>query len=185
LYQTDDKGTILRKAPHSGLDFEGVTVDENYVYVVEEMTRTIILFDKKNLEKTGIRRIAYHGARNKGYESIAYNEAKKCFVLITERDPIWIHELDENFLVKNEVRFKNASDISAATFYNGKLYLLSDENHAVFQVNPMDYTVEKIFKLNVINPEGICFSPNGVMKILSDDMAMLFDYRLFSLETVF
>jgi uncharacterized protein YjiK len=182
LYETDENGIILRKAPYSGLDFEGVFADSSYVYVMEEMTRTIIAFDKTTLSKTGIRRVNYHGARNKGYEAITYNEAKKCFVIITERDPVWIHELDENFLVKNEIQLKKVSDISAATFYQGKLYLLSDEDHCVLQVNPLTYSIEKKYKLNVINPEGICFAPDGTMKIISDDMGMLFNYRLMNIE---
>lgn len=182
LFETDETGTILRKADYSGFDFEGVFADEKNVYVMEEMTRTIIIFDKATLQKTGIRRVSYHGARNKGYEAITYNEAKKCFVIVTERDPIWIHELDENFLVKNEVNFKKAADISAATFHNGKLYLLSDEDHCVLQLNPIDYSIEKKFKLGIINPEGICFAPDGTMKIMSDDMGILFDYKLFNIE---
>lgn len=178
LYETDEAGKIIRKADYSGLDFEGVYADDDNVYVMEEMTRTIIVFDKKTLTKTGIHRISYHGARNKGYEAITYNEAKKCFVVITERDPIWLHELDEKFLVENEIEIKKIRDISAATFHNGKFYVLSDEDYRVYEMNPLTYQVEKIYKLNVLNPEGLCFAPDGTLKVVSDDMQMMFDYKI-------
>jgi uncharacterized protein YjiK len=176
LFETDEQGKITRQAKERGYDFEGVYSDEKYVYVSEEMTRKILLFDIATLEKVGVRQLHYNGGRNAGFESITYNASKDKFIVITEKNPIKIFELDNNFLVTNEVKVKGVTDISSATYHNGKIWLLSDEDHMVLQCDANSYAIEKRYKLGVLNPEGICFNSKGEMLIVSDDMQMQFNY---------
>jgi len=177
LFETDLKGKIIRKAKFSGTDFEGVYATEKGVFVVDESPRKIFLFDPLSLEVKSTFTIPYSGARNKGFESITYNEVKKSFVLITEHDPLVIFELDSMFRMTNQMEWNFASDISSATWHNGFIWLLSDEDMTIFKCDPVTYTPLNKWKINVINPEGISFDPSGNLLILSDDMARLYFFE--------
>lgn len=177
LYETALDGKIMREAKFTGYDFEAVHSDNEYVYVADEMTRTIHLYDHKNLQLQRSIRVPYHGGRNHGYESITYNKKKNALILITEDNPIWIFELDNDFKVKNEVKFKGARDISAATWYNDHLWFLSDEDRTVFKINPDTYEIEAAWVIPVLNPEGITFDQNGQLIIVSDDLSKLYYFN--------
>lgn len=174
LYETDLEGKVKRKADLKGVDFEGVWCDEQHVYVVSEMFRNVYTLDKTNLKLLTTQHINYSGGRNKGFESITYNEVKKKFVMLTETDPITIYELDDNFQANNKIPFEAARDISAATWFDDKLWLLSDEDMTVFRLNPNNYEVEASWKIPIINPEGLAFDRQGNMLIVSDDMERLY-----------
>lgn len=175
LFQTDLEGKIISKASYHGFDFEGVYSDQNQVYVVDERTRFFHTFSKELQLKKSVE-IQYNGGRNKGFESITWNAAKNCFVAFTEKDPSWVFELDQNFNILNKQKIKGMSDISAAAFKNDKLFLLSDEDHAIFRFNPQDYSLEKKFKLKIINPEGLAFGPEGTFYVCSDDLGILYRF---------
>lgn len=177
LFETDGQGKIIRKASFEGIDFEAVHVNETTVFVVDETLRKIRVFDRQTLSLVKTINVPYSGGRNKGFESITYNESKKCFVLVTESDPIYIIEYNEAFQQINELRFEGAKDISSARWHNNKLWLLSDEEMTVFQLNPENYSVEKSYKIPVLNPEGLCFNGNNEMLITSDDLEKLYFFK--------
>ncbi len=175
LYETDLEGKIIRKADFSGIDCEGVYVYENQIYVVEEAIRNIKIFDRKNLNQLKSITVPYHGARNKGYESIAYNKEKDCFIIITEQNPSYIFELDSCLKKSNKIDISYlARDISSATYYKNFLWLLSDEDHLIIKVDPKTYKPIKSWEIPVINPEGIAFNNKGEVLIVSDGMQKLF-----------
>jgi uncharacterized protein YjiK len=117
--------------------------------------------------------VPYSGGRNKGFESLAFNEHKSCFVLITEKDPCIIIELDKDFRPTNEIRWTLARDISSATYYDNHIWLLSDEDMTVFKCNPKNYEVHSKWKINVHNPEGIVFHKEKML-IVADDLERLY-----------
>ena len=174
LYQTDLEGKTLKKAPFEATDFEGCYANSDKVFVVDERTRLVHTFDQATLERESSIEVPYMGGRNKGFESFTYNPEKQRYLLVTEKDPTIVFELDAAFQVKDRVTIKVASDLSSATFNKGKLYLLSDEEHTVFEVNPANYEVLKKWVLPVINPEGINFLPDGTLVIVSDDAGTLY-----------
>lgn len=177
LFETDMEGKILRQAAFTGYDFEGVHSDENYVYVADEMTRTIHIYDHKDLKLQRSVKVPYSGGRNHGYESITYNKKKNTLILITEDNPIWIFELDSDYKVKNEIKFKGARDISAATWHNDALWFLSDEDRTVFKINPETYEIMASWSIPVLNPEGIAFDGSDRMIIASDDLGKLYYFN--------
>ncbi len=177
LYECNPEGKILRKAAFEGMDFEGVEVRGKYVYVVDESLRQIHKFDRANLQKDKSWYVPYSGGRNKGYESLAYNPTKEKFVVITEKDPIVIKELNEDFIAVSEYSFTAARDISAARFHNGYIFLLSDEDRTIFMCDPENYEVLKSWKINVLNPEGIAFDQDGNMIIAADDLERLYFFE--------
>lgn len=177
LFQTDTTGKILQKSPYEGIDFEGVYVKDDKVYVVNETMRKVHRFNKKDLalEETYLQN--YSGGRNKGYESITFNEKNGRYVMVTEKDLIYIHEYDENFNRVREFEFSMASDISSVTYYNDFLWFLSDEDMMVFKIDPLNYQVIDKWEIPVLNPEGITFMKNGTMVISADDLERLYYFK--------
>ncbi|TVR79012.1 MAG: hypothetical protein EA412_07210 [Chitinophagaceae bacterium] len=177
LYETNLRGDIIRKSSFTGIDFEAVYVDSNFVYVVEESNRRIRFFDHENLSLQRTVYVPYSGGRNKGFESFTYNHAKSKWILITEKDPIVIFELNHDFQVTNKVIIQLARDISDATWYDDSLWLLSDEDRKIIKVNPLTYMPELIIPLRIINPEGLVFGPDNKLYVISDDMERLYIFK--------
>ena len=177
LFETDLQFKVTRKADIRGLDYEGVYADEKYVYVMDESLRKITLFDVANLKPVKGNTLTYLGGRNKGFESLTYNKDKKRFITTIEKGPVQIWELDENLNKIMEYPFPAASDLSSACYHDGHMYLLSDEDRKIFEVNPEDYSIIKTWSLPVLNPEGITFSPEGNLVISSDDMSKAFVFK--------
>jgi len=177
LYQTDLTGNILKKADFTGIDFEAVYADAQFVYVMDETPRTVRIYDQATLEIKRNIPLHYAGGRNKGFESLTFNPEKKVFITLTEKDPIWVREYSQDFVLQNEFVFKGASDISAATFYNQSLFLLSDEDRMVLRLDPNTYEILEKKIVPIINPEGIAFDLEGKMFITSDDMERLYVFN--------
>jgi uncharacterized protein YjiK len=178
LFQTELNGTVIRKAEQTGFDYEGVYCDASYVYVIDERTRQLHLYNRPDLKYVRNAEIAYSGGRNKGFESITFLPATKQLMLVTEKDPTLIFILNEDLTVFNKVKVKLTSDVSAICYHDGFIYWLSDEEHCVLKLNPQNYELLERYNLNVINPEGITFSPEGNMMIVSDDAATLYTFTL-------
>lgn len=178
LFETDLNGVIKRQADYQGLDCEGVFADDTYVYVAEEFSRRVKVFDAKTLKLLRTVTVPYSGGRNRGYEGISYNKTNNKFVLVTEKSPIYLFELDKDFKVVNEVALgKIAKDISAVTYYDSHIWLLSDESMMVFKLNPSDYSVISSWRLPILNPEGLTFDAEGNMIVLSDDMQTIYYFN--------
>lgn len=177
LFETDLKGEIIKKAKLRGFDFEAVYASGDKVYVMEEMTRTIIILNAENLEVVERHQIPYSGGRNKGFESLTWNPVRERYVIVTERDPVFLYELNKDFQVTNQLEIENVSDISAATFAMNHLWLLSDEDHAILKLDPQSLKRIATYSIPVLNPEGICFYKDKMM-ILSDDLNAIFQFLL-------
>lgn len=173
VYEIDMTGKVIRQSKTLGIELEAVCARPDFLYVVDETPRKVFQLDYNTLEVVRTFHVPYSGGRNKGFESITYNEKKKCFVLITEKDPIYIFELDADFRQINEYRWKNARDISSATYYADHVWLLSDEDMTVFKCSPDNYEVIANYKINVHNPEGIVFH-DSKMHIVADDLERLY-----------
>lgn len=106
LFETDAKFKPFRRTRSKGMDYEGVWADSQFVYAVEERSRRVNVLDIHNLETVWSFIIPYSGGRNAGYEGITYNPVRKSLILVTEKSPIWIFELDADGKVKSEWRLK-------------------------------------------------------------------------------
>jgi uncharacterized protein YjiK len=178
LFETDKDCKVLKKQSQEGTDFEAVYTDENYVYAVDESNRTIYKYEITSLQLIKSYTIPYEGARNKGYESFDFNKTTNSYSLITESNPILLFELDKDFKVTNQTDLsKIASDISSARYYNGSLWLLSDEDMMLLKLNPTNYEVISKWSLPVINPEGLTFDNEGNILISCDDMQRVYYFK--------
>jgi len=178
LYETDKDFNVLKKQVQKGTDFEAVASDGSFVYAVDESNRTIYKYDSKTFKLIKSTVIPYDGARNKGYESFDFNKTTNKFALLTESNPVLLFELDTEFKITNQTDLSSmASDISSARFYDGFLWLLSDEDMMLLKVNPLTYDVIKKWSLPVINPEGLAFDKEGNIVISCDDMQRVYYFN--------
>lgn len=171
-------GNVVREARDVAYDLEGILLKEDTLILMDERSRTVIWVATHDLRPVRRLTVPYHGGRNRGYEAIVWNPVKQRYLLITERDPVRIIELDAAMRVVNEVPFAgNVRDISSAAWHDGQLWLLSDMDMQVLQCDPTDFQVKNRWEVPVINPEGIAFSNDRLM-ILSDDRQRLYTFNL-------
>lgn len=170
------EGKLVRQTEEIGIDFEGITLIDKGLVTVDETPRNFQLRDK-NWNLLQSKRITYLGGRNKGFESVTWNQASKTFFTATEKDPIHLFELDENFNVLNERRLPfKVRDVSALTIQNGFLWVLSDEDRTIFKCNLATLNPVKQFLLPIINPEGLTFDDKGNLIVCSDDRERLYHF---------
>lgn len=178
LYETDSDGKILRQKKESNCDYEAVCKDDFFVYAVDETHRNIYAYDLNTLECAKIINVPYQGGRNSGYEAMTFNPIKQNWLLLTEKNPITLFELDSHFTVTNQKDLSAlARDISAATFHEGFLWLLSDEDRTVFKLNPQTYEKLAQWELPLINPEGLAFDSVGNLIITCDDRQRIYYFN--------
>lgn len=182
LYETDLEGKVLRSTTTDLNDAEGVYADDENIYLVEERNRFIKQYSIKDFALVNTVYVPYEGGRNKAFESIAKRSGGG-FVLFTEKDPVWMFELNEQFQETGRVKWNLPGDISSATFWENSLWLLSDERAEIWLTDFVQKCIVKRFKLPVLNPEGMAFLPNGTLLILSDDEHRLYFFNDFNAET--
>lgn len=174
LAQIDKSGKLLRKADVKGIDFEGIYVNDTAIFLMDETPRKVYQLDLKTLEVKRTYLIPYTGGRNKGFESLTWNNTKGVFVTFTEKDPIWIYELDKDFRVVNQLEFnKKVRDVSSIRWHGGFMWILSDEDRTLHKCDPKTYAVLESWLLPVINPEGFVFA-DGKLYVFSDDMERMY-----------
>ncbi len=170
-------GSIKRRTEGIAFDLEGALFHEGELMVVDERARRILWLDTTDLSVKRRLTYPYGGGRNKGYEALVWNAAKERFVLLTERDPVYIVELDREYRVVNELDFdRSIRDISSATWHDGHLWLLSDMDRMVMKCDPLTYRILDSWVVPVINPEGFAFDGQGKLYILSDDRQRLYTF---------
>lgn len=186
IYKTDLNGTVLLKSPFEAYDLEAVyyNAEAQQVMAVDERTRMVHILDAATLAHIRSVEVSYPGGRNKGFESLTFHAKKGKYLLITEKEPKIIFELAADFSsVYNRTTLKGyPSDISSATYYDGMLYILSDEEHCILKVNPDDYQILDRWEIPVLNPEGISFTKEGQLIVVSDDLAEMYIWPASSLQ---
>lgn len=175
----NDGGRVLRRSGAVAYDLEGALLLDGVLMVVDERSRRVLWLDTATF---GVQRklsVPYMGGRNKGYEAIVWHPVKECFLLVTERDPVTIFELDRDLKVINEVEFdRRIRDISSGAWHNGDLWLLSDMDRLLLRCDPVDYSIRQRWSVPIINPEGMAFGRDGHIHIVSDDRQRLYTFRI-------
>lgn len=178
LFEIDREGKIIRSVFEPDSDFEAVHVDADHVYTVNERHRKINIYDRISLQKTRTLTVPFGGGRNRGFEALTFNAISNKFLLVVEKEPITLFELDSNFQITNQIDLsKIARDIAAASFHDNFLWLLSDEDRTIVKLNPTSYEVIAKWQLPVINPEGLAFDQDGNLLITCDDMQRIYYFN--------
>lgn len=175
LFETNLEGKILRKSNVVGIDFEAICLVNDVLYISDESARKIYCINPADLTLNKIYNLNYSAARNSGFEAITFDQKSKLFYLVSEKSPIVIRVYNEQFQQINEINFDAASDISGAQFYENKLWLLSDEEHLLIQLDEI-FKVVKKYDMKILNPEGFFFNNQGALTVISDDMAKLYQF---------
>ncbi len=176
LFETNSEGKIIRESDIRGIDFEGICMADQLLYISDESARKVYSVNPENLKIVKTFNLNYNAGRNRGFESIAYNASLKQFYLISEKEEIVVRVYNEQFEQLNELSFKASADISSACFHNNHLWLLSDEDHKLMMLDD-NFQVSREFTMNVHNPEGFFFDALGNLMVLSDDMAKLYQFE--------
>jgi len=181
LFETDLEGKILRKSTIVGIDFEAICLANGLLYISDESARKIYCVNPADLTINKTFNLTYAAGRNSGFEAIAFNETSKSFYLVSEKSPIIIRVYNEQFQQVNEINFDTTTDISGACFYQNKLWLLSDEEHLIMQLDE-NFKVQKTLDVKILNPEGFFFNKQGDLTVISDDMAKLYQFEATQLK---
>ncbi len=177
LYETDMIGRMTRKAPFAAYDIEGACLYNGKIYISEESLRQVLIVDEKTLTLEKTLMVNNQGPRNLGFESIVHLPVANNFLMATEKAPCVFYQYTNDFQLVNQFPIKGIHEVSAMTYYDNYLYVLSDEDATVFKINPADYSILKSWKVPINNPEGITFNARGQMLIVSDDMGILFTFN--------
>ena len=175
--KSDYLGQTYLKGKFSGVDFEGICFDGQFLYLVEEFTSRVHKIDPVSLERIQTFQINFQGGRNDGFEAIAYNPNEKCFYLITEHNPTLI-KADLEFKTIDIIELKSVNEVSGAVWHENQLWVLSDEDRTISILSTSTFLIEREYKININNPEGIAISKTGQLLICSDDDKKLYYYDL-------
>ncbi len=177
LYITDLNLVNIKKINLHKKDAEAVFANEKYIYIMEERSRTISVYDAKTYDSLWSKKLYFEGKyKNHGFESLTYNPIRKIFIAVSEKHPMQVWELDEELNQIKIIPISGAKDISSATWYQNKLYFLSDEDSKIMEVDPVNYTIKKEWYLGIENPEGICFLSSGQFIIVCDEISTMYKY---------
>jgi uncharacterized protein YjiK len=177
LAEIDDNGHVLRHTRPDGSDYEAVCVKDNMIYAIDESLRRVDVIDTADFKVKKNYFIPFAGARNKSYEGLTYNPKSKRFVTVIEKPGV-IVELNEDMQIVGQTYSKKFRELSSITYYDGFMWLLSDEDHRIMKANATDYSVIDEWEIPVINPEGIAFDNAGNILIMSDDEATLYKFKI-------
>jgi uncharacterized protein YjiK len=178
LYKTDLQGRVVQRAKYRGSDFEGICRVGNRVYVVDETLHMILEFDTDDLDLKKARQYAYTGAANRFWEAIVFLPEEERFLAFTEKLPVVAHEFDDDLDEKGFHQLKDIKEISGATYFEEKLWVVSDENRRIYVLDRKDLEVKNSWRIPVLNPEGLAVSPDGQFWIISDDMATIYKFKI-------
>lgn len=174
LAETTLEGKRIRASEEIGYDIEGVTLRGNDIVLVDEFTRVIGVYDRDFNRLRNVR-VNYSGGRNSAFEAITWIPEHRTFVTLTEKNPIWVFVLNEDFVIQDEFELPiGVRDISAATWHQGHIWLLSDDDRTVFKCTYPRFDVVRAWRLPIINPEGLTFDSKGNLLVCSDDRERLY-----------
>ena len=175
LGQLQDNGSFSKKR----LDFEdseGIYVDAEFIYVVEERSRKVILLERNSMKPIAEHQLQFFGRMNRGFEGITFNPISQDFLLVTEENPCQLVTLDSDFQnpVYIDLPIPEASDI---TFHNNFIWILSDVESKIYKFSSTDFRLLDEWETKIINAEGLTFTDENLI-IVSDNLEKLYYYEI-------
>lgn len=177
LYRVNRSGERIGVLDVSGFDLEAICEDDQNYYVSEETYQTILVIDKKTGVKIKDVPFKHAGGRNEGIEAMVKME-DNTFLLATEKDPQIFFVCNNTFEVQETFHIEEIGEVSGMCYSNNKLYVLSDEEETIYEVDMRTRKVIRQWRMNVVNPEGIAMSLKKEIFIACDDMARIYTYSL-------
>lgn len=181
-----DEGTIkiMDESMHTikvlrfhGSDFEAVSLVDSFIYVSDESAKRILQFSLNTYQNIASYDIHNLGALNEGIEGLTYNPSNKQFIAAYEKNPVALIIMNDNFQQLKRINLSMFSDISSLTYFNGFLYVLSDEDASLSKLDPTSFAVLKTVYFNMINPEGVAFINEDSFVIVSDAEQKVYSFN--------
>ena len=173
MFNYDYFSRKISRINFQGEDLEGVYTTNQNIFVLEERSRKVEKFDRL-YNHIQTYNVPYNGRLNRGYEGITFNPESNRFIIVTETNPCMLVELNEFFEIQKKKQL-DINELSDITYYQNKYWLLSEQDHCIYVVNPINYETEKIFNINLLGAEGICFFDQKLL-ITSDKLSKLYIY---------
>lgn len=170
VYQISLSGQTLKELPHTGDDFEGITVDplSSDIYICEEGKGNLV-----KLNENGIVQNSYHildNGYNNGLEGLTYNNNLDVFYLLKEMSEGLLIKYDLQNDTQTQIKLNFALDYSGI-FYNStsnKLWIVSDESRTLTQCT-LDGVKIKNYILPIAGVEGIVVNDDETVAYVVSD----------------
>ena len=177
LFECSPSGDVVTSFLLPALDVEAVTCSDRYCYLSEETLQRILVMDATTMKELYSVPLHHGGGRNQGVEAMTWLSAERVLLVSTEKDPQFFMELDEQLQVQKTYRIEGIHEVSALTFSEGRVYVLSDEDATIFRLTADHRSVEQSWNIPIINPEGLCAKGDGSWIVVSDDGAMWYELK--------
>ena len=178
LYEYAPDGTQIKRHSFESLDLEAITCSDKYCYVSEETLQRIHVLDVATLDE--IHAVQWHhgGGRNEGVEALVWLVESRRLLASTEKDPQFFTLFDESVQPLYSFRVEGIEEVSALSYHQGSVYVLSDEQATIYQLSKDLKKVEMQWAVPMINPEGMVFADDNKVIVLSDDQAQWVELNL-------
>lgn len=179
IYETDLKGNIKHSYLSDNYDLEAICLANSKTLIAADESSNDLLFistSPLSLKETKSTKIA--SKSNSGIEAICRIDDEH-WMIFQEKKPCKAFVVNKEASVLSVHTIEGISDISGASYYQGYLWLLSDEDASIYKVSLDFKTIKKVFSLPFSSAEGIAISSQGDLYVVSDSTEMLYIFQDF------
>lgn len=155
-YRAKPEVTIIQKNLCRESDFEGLSIKNNLMYIVDEHKRAILkvdfsgnaeIIDHDILTYAYRKGISFSKDKNAGFEGIAINENGETIYVLNERDPCIIFQLKKegkkfktiNHFIPKDKHNHPLIDASDLYYENNFLYVIHRQKNSIVKYNSITY----------------------------------------------
>lgn len=181
IYQISLNGDILTSVSYNGIDLEGITLNhlDSTFWVVEENSGEAVHVDDNGNE---IQRVAVSGSAegSGGLEGITIRPENGHFLMLKEKDPGVLIELDDEFNLVQYTRLYFADDYAGMDYdpVENTLWIVSDQDQKVYKCDTSG-NVLKSYSIALTKMEGIAVDiENKSVYLVNDEKDKMYVYSL-------
>lgn len=182
IYQTDLNGRIINQVDIKSSDLEGVAIsaDGQSLFVLDESKNRITGYDLQGKEIFEIE-LETKVSNKSGPEGLDIDWSNGHFIVVNEKDPRLLMELDEKGELIRQQEIKPLNDLSAVTINpeNKELWILSDEDQKLIRFNAASKMMD-VYLIDINQMEGLAIDfKSKRIYIVSDaeEELHIFEYK--------
>ncbi|NQV49019.1 MAG: SdiA-regulated domain-containing protein [Candidatus Marinimicrobia bacterium] len=180
VHRLDLSGDLKLTLSYNGDDLEGICYDprDNSVWIIEEGRGQLIhLSESGNLiTQTDV---DYPLDSKSGLEGVAYEASTHSFLILKQKDPAVIIQIDSNLVTQNSKQINFASDISGICpgRNTGEYLILSSEDKRMFEWS-WERGLIATYRFDIKQAEGVAYDQDtDRIYIVCDADAILYIYN--------